>query len=104
MQNEINKEFIKNQIAEKARTKEMTRAVETLYYKPHFGPEETLEQVKRNLDSERQKQGFIRMNLTHQINAQREVSEASRQHERHADQRYIRETTKAQNLESQAMA
>jgi len=40
------------------------------------------------------------MNLTHQINAQREVSEASRQQERRADLRFIHETEKAIGLES----
>ena len=44
------------------------------------------------------------MNLTHQINAQRELSEASRQMERHADRKFIKATTDAQRLEHQAMA
>ena len=44
------------------------------------------------------------MNLTHQIAVQREVSEASRQHERRADQKFINQMAKAQALEAQAMA
>ena len=43
------------------------------------------------------------MNLTHQINAQRELSEASRQHERHADQKFLRAQADAQNLEHAAL-
>lgn len=42
-QNQVHLEFIKNQIEEKARVKNEHRQVESLYYKPHFGPEETLE-------------------------------------------------------------
>lgn len=42
-QNLINMEFIKNQIEEKNRVKDQVRQVESLYYKPHFGPEETLD-------------------------------------------------------------
>ncbi len=49
-QTQANSDFLRNQMAEKARQKEVNRAVETLYYKPHFGPEETLDQVKEKLD------------------------------------------------------
>lgn len=59
--------------------------------------------MQRNLDVQKQKQEFLKMNLSHQIQAQRAVSEASRQHERKADQRYIKETTKAQRVETEAI-
>ena len=42
----------------------------------------------------------MKMNLTHQINAQKEVSEASRQQERRADLRFIQETQKVISLEA----
>ena len=86
------------------RRKEAEAAVEGLYYKPHFGPEETLDQIQANIDAKAQKQDFIKMNLTHQINAHRELSEASRKQERHADRKFIRAQTHAQNLEYAAMA
>lgn len=75
--------------------KEAEAAVEGLYYKPHFGPEETLDQVQKVMDEKMQKQEFIKMNLTHQIAAHRELSEASRKQERHADRKFIRATTHA---------
>ena len=102
-QTQANTEFLRSQMAEKARRKEIDHAVETLYYKPHFGPEETLDQVQVKLDKEKQKQEFLKMNLTHQINAQRELSEASRQHERHADQKFLKAQADAQNLEHAAL-
>ena len=43
------------------------------------------------------------MNLNHQINAARELSEASRKQERSKDQKFIRATTNAQHLEHAAM-
>ena len=55
------------------------------------------------MDSQKQKQDFLRMNLTHQINAQRELSEASRQQERHVDKKFIKACTDAQTLEHVAM-
>lgn len=42
-QNRANCEFIRTQIAEKQQRQEKEKAVDTLYYKPHFGPEETLD-------------------------------------------------------------
>ena len=53
--NMANVDFIRNQIEEKKRVKDAEKQVETLYYKPHFGPEETLDQVKKNLETHRQK-------------------------------------------------
>jgi hypothetical protein len=47
------------------------------------------------MDEKMQKQEFIKMNLTHQIAAHRELSEASRKQERHADRKFIRATTHA---------
>lgn len=43
--NKANCDFIRNQMAEKAAVKQAEKEVDTLYYKPHFGPEETLDQV-----------------------------------------------------------
>ena len=43
------------------------------------------------------------MNLTHQINARRELSEASSREERRADRRFIRATQATQNLEHAAL-
>ena len=40
-----NKTYLQNQIKEKEQRKEASKAIESLYYKPHFGPEETLDQV-----------------------------------------------------------
>lgn len=74
-----------------------------MYYKPHFGPEETLDQIQKSLNATQQKKDFIKMNLNHQINAARELSEASRKQERSKDQKFIRATTNAQNLEHAAM-
>ena len=73
-----------------------------MYYKPHFGPEETLDQVRVNLEATQAKKDFLKTNLTNQINANRQLSEASRQDERRADQKFIRATTNAQNLENAA--
>ena len=42
-QNQANVEFIRNQIVEKQARKANENDVERLYYKPHFGPEETLD-------------------------------------------------------------
>jgi len=42
-QNQANVEFIRSQIAEKQARQQVEKAVENLYYKPHFGPEETLD-------------------------------------------------------------
>jgi hypothetical protein len=51
-QNQANREFLQAQIAEKQMRKTNERDYELLYYKPHFGPEETLDQVKVNLDAQ----------------------------------------------------
>jgi len=42
VQNKQHRDFLQNQIVEKAMRREAEAAVEGLYYKPHFGPEETL--------------------------------------------------------------
>ena len=41
------------------------KEIDTLYYKPHFGPEETLDNIQKNLNSTQQKKEFIKMNLNH---------------------------------------
>ncbi len=102
-QNKDHVDFIRNQIIEKQQRADAEKVVEKLYYKPHFGPEETLDQIKRNMEAQKQKQDFLRMNLTHQINNQRELSEASRQQERQADKKFIKACTEAQTLEHVAM-
>lgn len=88
--NMANVDFIRTQIDDKARVKNAEKQVETLYYKPHFGPEETLDQVQKNLETSKQKQDFLRMNLAHQIHNNRELSEASRKVERAQDQKFIK--------------
>ena len=45
-QNRVNCDYLRSQIAEKAARKDAEYAVESLYYKPHFGPEETLDQIQ----------------------------------------------------------
>ena len=55
------------------------------------------------MEAQQAKKEFLRQNLTNQINANRQLSEASRQDERRADQKFIRATTNAQNLENAAL-
>ena len=45
-QNRVNSEFLRRQIVEKQLRQENEKNVEGLYYKPHFGPEETLDQIQ----------------------------------------------------------
>lgn len=68
-QNNDNFASLKQQIADKSLRKEHEKMIETKYYKPHFGPEETLDQIQQNIDNQKQKQEFLRMNLTSQMNA-----------------------------------
>lgn len=77
-QNRVNSEYLRKQIAEKQLRKQTEAGVEGLYYKPHFGPEETLDQIQQDIENKKNKQEFLRSNLQNQINAQRELSEASR--------------------------
>lgn len=91
----MNSEFLRRQIAEKNMRKESENAVEGLYYKPHFGPEETLDQIQSNLDNEKAKKEFLKSNLSHQINAATELNLANLKSEKHADRKFIRATTNA---------
>ena len=103
-QNRANRDFILNQIAERQRVRSVEKDVDTLYYKPHFGPEETLDQVKKNLNSQKMKQEYLLKSLTNQINTNRELSDASRAVERAHDQKFIKHQIEAQTLENNALA
>ena len=55
------------------------------------------------MDANRQKQEFLRMNLTQQMNNNAEMSEASRRVERAQDQKFIKHSNEAQQLEHEAL-
>ena len=103
-QNRVNSEFLRRQIAEKQLRRETENQVEGLYYKPHFGPEETLDQIQTNMDNERAKKDFLMSNLSNQINQASELNHANLKQEKHADRKFIRATTNAQILENTAIA
>ena len=102
-QNREHSDFLRSQIAEKQKRKVAEQAVEVLYYKPHFGPEETLDNVQKGIDDLKQKQEFIKMNLQHQINAKTQLSEAKMKDERHADRKIIKAQIHNQELEQIAL-
>jgi hypothetical protein len=104
MNNQRNADYIREQIRIKEAQKEVEKGVETLYYKPHFGPEETYERAMIAEDKVKQMKESLRESLAKQIQENKAVSEASKKEEMQADKIVLAIQSDTQQVENYAIA
>lgn len=78
--------------------------MEQLYYKPHFGPEETYERAMCAETKTKTMKEQVRKSLQRQMDEAVAVSEASRREEREADRQCLKAQADNQFVENFAMA
>ena len=102
--NRMNQDFIKQQIADKAVMKKNHDEVERYYYKPHFGPEETAEVALTHEKKAREMKDYLRQSLRDQLAEQKAMSEASKKLEYADDQIFLQTAAETQHIENFAQA
>ena len=99
-----NQDFIRQQILEKAQVRKQIHDVEKLYYKPHFGPEETADIALEHERKARAMKNLLRQSLAEQLAEQKAVSEASKRQEKEADKIFLDTAADTQYIENYAVA
>ena len=88
---------------EKKIREEALRSYEKEYYKPHFGPEETIERINQKATEEAQKKKLLNDILQVQMVQNKEVSEASKQEDRERDLQFLNAAANTQYIENMAL-
>ena len=76
---------------------------EKSYFKPHFGPEETVERINQKAVEEAQKRKLLNELLTVQMLQNKEASETSKQEEREKDLQFLNAAANTQYIENMAL-
>ena len=98
-----NQDYVMQQMKEKKNRDFDSKEYEKNYFKPHFGPEETLVGISQKLSDEAQKKRMMNEMLRHQINCNREESETSKQEDRERDLQFLNAAANTQYVENMAL-
>ena len=101
--NHQNKEVILNQIDDKAEVKREFDFREKLYYKPHFGPEETDSQIEAELERRILQKDYVKDNLSLQMDMKQNRKKSQFLKERADDLENIHIAKKIQQAEEEAI-
>lgn len=97
-----NADFVREQIRVISERKALDREVDRFYYKPHFGPEQTAERTMAAQEKLSQMKNELRTSLQKQMNANKELSDISKQQELEADRLCLEAMSNTQNVENLA--
>jgi len=94
-----NQDFIAMQMNQAREQRETQKKIDSQYYKPHFGPEETNDVVRQMNNDNLYKKTFMNTTLKEQFNDERFDSEQAQQEEKDKDREFLRIAIELQTAE-----